>query len=108
LIDTPVKSSGAEPYAVTVGEVEGITTLTCDCQAGSRRQLCKHKIAIIEGDLYFAVEGSEDLFQMAYSAVQASGIPALGETQGDPVTVLLFERSVCRCYYLEETQGETQ
>lgn len=73
---TVVKSSGAEPYEILVEQGAGGVTLTCGCQAGAMGQHCKHKAALIEGDLSFAVPGHEGGFREAHAALQASGIPA--------------------------------
>jgi len=74
-MQTWAKSSGPERYPIFVEQGAGGTMITCGCQAGAMGQMCKHKVALIEGDASFAVSGHEAGWQEACEAVQASGIP---------------------------------
>ena len=43
-------SSRDEPYRIVVMLDENGLSFYCDCQAGERGQLCKHKMALASGD----------------------------------------------------------
>lgn len=45
-----VKSSGTEPYLVAFNFSDGKLSITCNCKAGIFHQLCKHKLALLQGD----------------------------------------------------------
>ncbi|MDD4871971.1 MAG: hypothetical protein PHR77_15550 [Kiritimatiellae bacterium] len=49
-INILAKSSSNEPHTVYFGTNKGKIVISCDCQAGIHRQLCKHKIALAAGD----------------------------------------------------------
>ncbi len=44
-------SSSIDVYNVTFKFEKGLASLTCNCKAGLIKQLCKHKINLLEGDL---------------------------------------------------------
>ena len=44
------RSSSEEPDKVHFRKNRGKLVILCDCEAGIRRQLCKHKIAFASGD----------------------------------------------------------
>ncbi len=45
------KSSGNEPYQVLFTFHEDKLTITCNCQAGVFNKLCKHKLALLNGNV---------------------------------------------------------
>lgn len=78
----PVRSSGDEPYTISVQSVAGGVSVSCNCQAGEYGQMCKHKRAVIVGDLdKFAVAEEWGLdpgdYGRARAAMDAAGIPDL-------------------------------
>lgn len=57
-----VKGSTAEPYRVAFKAGEGKLTATCNCQAGIQQQACRHRIALLDGDIpALASDNAEDV-----------------------------------------------
>jgi hypothetical protein len=47
-----VKSdSSEEVYNVVFGFKDDIITINCDCQAGQMKNLCKHRLRLLDGDV---------------------------------------------------------
>jgi hypothetical protein len=45
-----VKSSSGGNYLVDISDEVGSLQIFCHCQAGSMQQMCRHKLALINGD----------------------------------------------------------
>jgi len=60
-----VQGSSEEPYTVTVIQLPGALHMNCTCQAGQLMQLCKHRLAILDGDLSAIVSGADQLVEFA-------------------------------------------
>ena len=43
-------SSSGDPYAVEFRREDGKLSVFCECSAGERGMLCKHKIQLMDGD----------------------------------------------------------
>jgi uncharacterized Zn finger protein len=72
------KSSSGQPYDVTIEFVGGALAAQCTCKAGVMRRLCKHRIALLQGDasmLYDSTQGGD--LNEVMSWVQATAIPPL-------------------------------
>lgn len=54
-----VKSSGDDPYAVSVLLKETDLSIFCDCPAGEWGKYCKHKMAIVLGDEEFLYDDEQ-------------------------------------------------
>jgi len=61
-IATLVKSSSMPGvgYEVVFKNTNGIINIKCNCRAGELTKLCKHKLALIRGDLSILMDGNED------------------------------------------------
>jgi uncharacterized Zn finger protein len=72
------KSSGTEPYQVVFHFADGLLTATCNCQAGVFSKLCKHKLALLQGDeaMLFNPSESQQLRELS-SLVQKTAYPKL-------------------------------
>jgi hypothetical protein len=53
-----VQGSSLEPYNVRIRRVGERILATCTCKAGIMRQLCKHRIRILQGDSQGLVSGN--------------------------------------------------
>ena len=70
-----VKSSSGDPYVAEVNTDDGTVRVLCGCAAGSLGQMCKHKAAIIEGDLTMLSDPDlEPLFTAAHEALSKSPV----------------------------------
>jgi hypothetical protein len=54
------RSSSNKPHTVYFGTNNGKLVISCDCQAGIHRQLCKHKIAIASGDKAMLYDAAQE------------------------------------------------
>lgn len=45
------KSSSGNPYSITFEQINGTLRVHCDCKAGVLQQQCKHRRALIAGDV---------------------------------------------------------
>lgn len=52
-----VKGSSADPYELTFIKDGSSLTALCDCPAGTFGNLCKHRVAILDGDSTAVVDG---------------------------------------------------
>jgi hypothetical protein len=52
-------SSGPEVYDVVLSNSAGRIRMTCTCMAGLRNTLCKHRLAILNGDPSGLVHGKD-------------------------------------------------
>jgi hypothetical protein len=80
------KSSSGEPYKVEFSSDGTSLRVFCHCQAGVLRQMCKHKSALLKGDLSM-------LFKTEQSALLAE-IQALPEFARLKVQTELFENKL--------------
>lgn len=55
-----VKGSSSDPYELTFIKDEASLTALCDCPAGTFGNLCKHRVAILDGDAGAVVESDAD------------------------------------------------
>lgn len=62
-------SDGQRSYLLTVELLENRVAIDCDCPAGKRGKLCKHKLALLQGDAEGAVLPEE---RVAYRSLVAS------------------------------------
>lgn len=53
-------SDGISCYKVAFTNRNGIISIKCDCPAGELTKLCKHKLALIRGDLEILYDNSQD------------------------------------------------
>lgn len=59
-LDFLVKGSSADPYELTfIKDGESLTAI-CTCPAGTYGNLCKHRVAIIDGDAKAIVSDNAD------------------------------------------------
>ena len=56
-----VQGSSDEPYTVIVVHTSDTLHMNCSCQAGQLNQICKHRLAILDGDLSAVVSGADQL-----------------------------------------------
>ena len=70
-------SSSGGSYAVEVTDETGVMRIFCHCNAGVTQQMCKHKAAIIRGDIKVLYDSSQEpllkqfLNSEAYPALKA-------------------------------------
>ncbi|MDO9501992.1 SWIM zinc finger family protein [Falsiroseomonas sp.] len=50
-IEFVIEGSQGDPYDVVFDISEGIARATCSCQAGANGQFCKHRMAMLDGDI---------------------------------------------------------
>lgn len=70
------KSSRTVPYLVVFTHSENGVSATCNCQAGVFGKLCKHKLALLQGDSSMLFDPTEDQQLLELSAlVQKTSYP---------------------------------
>lgn len=76
-----VKGSSPDPYIVAVHKTsKGAVRITCTCRAGENGQHCKHRVALILGDISALVSGNENDITMLHSLLKGDPIlTAIGE-----------------------------
>lgn len=57
-------SSGPDQYDVVLSLVQEGVRMTCTCVAGELRKLCKHRVALLNGDVTMLVSGQEHAGQI--------------------------------------------
>jgi hypothetical protein len=71
-----VLSSSGGNYPVEISDESGALRMFCHCQAGSVQMMCRHKIALIEGDRTILYDQEQEKFYRellssgAYSAIK--------------------------------------
>jgi uncharacterized Zn finger protein len=70
-VEFRVKGSETEPYRVVFSRMGSSLKARCDCKAGKTGQLCKHRLAILNGDGNAVV--SENQAQVAEVASWLAG-----------------------------------
>ena len=71
-------SSSPEPRTVNVVQDEAGLSFFCDCPAGERGRLCKHKKAVASGDASMLYDDTQrDNFNRIMEWVSESGYPQL-------------------------------
>ena len=85
-IELLAKSSSGDPYHVRFRSDEGKLSISCTCQAGKFRKLCKHVVALLGGDA-----------SMLYDRAQATQLAGLREwAQGRRLASLFSELNAAR------------
>ncbi len=46
-----VQGSRADPYIITARRTGAGVTISCDCPAGERKQHCRHRLDLLDGDI---------------------------------------------------------
>jgi hypothetical protein len=71
-------SSQPEPYSVTFSTDDKLLAIRCACPAGELSQLCKHKLALLQGDESILFDSSQrDQLTTALGWVRSTSIPSL-------------------------------
>jgi len=71
-------SSSSEPRSVLILQDDSGLSIFCDCPAGDRGRICKHKKAIASGDVSMLYdEDQKENFEKAMEWVSQSGYPEL-------------------------------
>ena len=69
-------SSRDDPYVVTFTFSDSTLSIWCDCPAGERGQLCKHKLSLATNKKTMLFDENQvELLQKAYEWVENSGLP---------------------------------
>lgn len=68
------KSSGSVPYLVVFTHSENGLSATCNCKAGIFGKLCKHKLALLQGDASMLSDPTEDqkLYELSALVLKTS------------------------------------
>lgn len=70
-----VQGSGKEPYRCTFWKVDNYDLHSaCTCPAGKKGQYCKHRFALLEGDITNVVDYSEEDFKELQEMLKSSDI----------------------------------
>ena len=70
-----VQGSGKEPYRCTFWKVDDYDLHSaCTCPAGKKGQYCKHRFALLEGDITNVVDYSEEDFKELQEMLKSSDI----------------------------------
>jgi uncharacterized Zn finger protein len=73
-----LSSDGKTLYDVQALRAETTLNLYCTCQAGSKGQMCKHRVGLIEGNLQsVAPKTDAESLDMMLTWIRASEYPAL-------------------------------
>lgn len=74
IIKIPITGSDGDPYTITLRlDTDGLLKIKCNCRAGIFGPYCKHRIAILSGDLSAAVEPVTQ-WPLIASWVEAAGL----------------------------------
>lgn len=72
------KSSGSSPYQVVFTHTNNKLGATCNCGAGIFGKLCKHKLALLQGDMSMLLDpASEVKLQELLAVVKQTTYPQL-------------------------------
>nr|DAM71191.1 MAG TPA: SWIM zinc finger protein [Caudoviricetes sp.] len=70
-----IQGSGKEPYRCTFWKVDDYDLHSaCTCPAGKKGQYCKHRFALLEGDITNVVDYSEEDFKELQEMLKSSDI----------------------------------
>ena len=70
-----IQGSGKEPYRCTFWKVDNYDLHSaCTCPAGKKGQYCKHRFALLEGDITNVVDYSEEDFKEWQEMLKSSDI----------------------------------
>nr|DAX72281.1 MAG TPA: SWIM zinc finger protein [Caudoviricetes sp.] len=70
-----IQGSGKEPYRCTFWKVDNYDLHSaCTCPAGKKGQYCKHRFALLEGDITNVVDYSEEDFKELQEMLKSSDI----------------------------------
>lgn len=65
-----VQGSSAEPYKIECNSESGV--MSCTCQAGLKKQICKHRIGLLKGETESLRSGLEALLSDFLEKIQGS------------------------------------
>lgn len=95
-----VQGSGKEPYRCTFWKVDNYDLHSaCTCPAGKKGQYCKHRFALLEGDITNVVDYSEEDFKELQEMLKSSDIAdfydefAKAKT-GEKISKICFDTSL--------------
>ena len=95
-----VQGSGKEPYRCTFWKVDDYDLHSaCTCPAGKKGQYCKHRFALLEGDITNVVNYSEEDFKELQEMLKSSDIAdfyddfAKAKT-GEKISKICFDTSL--------------
>ena len=95
-----VQGSGKEPYRCTFWKVDDYDLHSaCTCPAGKKGQYCKHRFALLEGDITNVVDYSEEDFKELQEMLKSSDISdfydefAKAKT-GEKISKICFDTSL--------------
>ena len=95
-----IQGSGKEPYRCTFWKVDNYDLHSaCTCPAGKKGQYCKHRFALLEGDITNVVDYSEEDFKELQEMLKSSDIAdfydefAKAKT-GEKVSKICFDTSL--------------
>lgn len=100
MIKFSVQGSGKEPYRCTFWKVDDYDLHSaCTCPAGKKGQYCKHRFALLEGDITNVVDYSEEDFKELQEMLKSSDIAdfydefAKAKT-GEKISKICFDTSL--------------
>ena len=95
-----IQGSGKEPYRCTFWKVDNYDLHSaCTCPAGKKGQYCKHRFALLEGDITNVVNYSEEDFKELQEMLKSSDIAdfydefAKAKT-GEKISKICFDTSL--------------
>ena len=95
-----IQGSGKEPYRCTFWKVDNYDLHSaCTCPAGEKGQYCKHRFALLEGDITNVVDYSEEDFKELQEMLKSSDIAdfydefAKAKT-GEKISKICFDTSL--------------
>lgn len=95
-----IQGSGKEPYRCTFWKVDNYDLHSaCTCPAGKKGQYCKHRFALLEGDITNVVDYSEEDFKELQEMLKSSDIAdfydkfAKAKT-GEKISKICFDTSL--------------
>ena len=75
IVKSLIQGSGKEPYRCTFWKVDNYDLHSaCTCPAGKKGQYCKHRFALLEGDITSVVDYSEEDFKELQEMLKSSDI----------------------------------
>lgn len=98
MITIKAKSSSGEPYDVAISLEHGHVSAECTCKAGIMHTLCKHRIALLEGDasMLFDPAQAKDLEDVRWWVMQTDLPGLLAELKEADSAVLQAQARVKR------------
>ncbi len=67
-----VQGSSVEPYIIECNSESGV--MSCTCQAGLKKQICKHRIGLLKGKTEKLHSGSEGSLNVFLERIKGSGL----------------------------------